>query len=203
MTGNLALVPYVAGRPIACAVSAASRFVPLPFVDDVLRTQCERYVVAKVLQRSNRTFSEVDVPELFEGVGQSRVGGWLKAIVTKGLLFPIRRVVRIARSATGVPRDALRPLLLGRALARSLQAGYLENVCSPEVRTKQALAVRIAFDAAFKEAEDMLLRRLWQAIRSVRDMDLATVAEESGLGEATSEFDALFQRHLGPVTATA
>ena len=74
------------------------------------------------------------------------------------LLFPIRRFVRFATAMTGVPRDAMRPLLLGRTVHRAIELGLLSPATPADIRAVEARRVRSAFEAAFDGINRRVLR---------------------------------------------
>lgn len=58
---------------VAGMVSAAERFVPVPFVDDMVRNQCRKFVVSRTLAAHDR--SEL-IDEVSAG-GPAGTAGWL------------------------------------------------------------------------------------------------------------------------------
>jgi len=129
---------------MAGIVSSATRFIPVPFVDDVIRNRCRRYVVAKTLAAHG---AESHIQQLRPYIDSD--AGWLAfglAIVTKVplklLLFPVRKIVSVLTSVRGVPLEITRMVLLGRTLDRILRTGDVPTAA-------QAMHMRIAFEAAF------------------------------------------------------
>lgn len=149
-------------------VAAASRFVPVPVVDDVIRDRATRLAVARTLRAHGRTY-DVDLveavydPQERGGALRSYVSGLPKRI----LLFPVRKYVAIARTLRRGPTDVLDVVLLARAVDRALSAGRLAGP-DPEQLHADAVAVRAAYDAARKGA----------------DLRLATSALSDGLSGA-------------------
>ena len=80
---------------VAGIVSASSRFIPIPFVDDVVRDQCRRYVVSRTLAAHETELTTKDLKPFYDG-GGGCLGGCVGMVVRaplKLLLFPIRKVV--------------------------------------------------------------------------------------------------------------
>jgi len=138
---------------MAGIVSSASRFMPVPFVDDVIRDRCRRYVVAKTLSAYG---AESHIQQMRSYIDSD--AGWLAgslATVTKAplklLLFPVRKIVSVLTSVRGVPLEITRMVLLGRTLDRILRTGEVPTAA-------QASRMRIAFEAAFARMDFRTLK---------------------------------------------
>lgn len=129
---------------VAAIVSAAGRFVPVPFVDDMVRTQCRKFVIKRTLAAHGRSELYPELEALYDGGKKGVVGGVLSTtgrVTRKLLLFPVRKLAAIATSARGVPLEILRVVLMGRTLDRRLREGQFEAT--------DALRLKAAFDRAF------------------------------------------------------
>lgn len=130
---------------VAGIVSAASRFVPIPYVDDMVRGRCRQYVVARTLAAHGRSELLDDVEPLYDSnAGKGCLGGCLGTAMkapVKLLLYPVRKIVALVTSVRGVPLEIMRVVLLGRTLDRQLRKG--------EVDTDSAVKMRAAFDESF------------------------------------------------------
>ncbi|EMI42937.1 hypothetical protein [Rhodopirellula sp. SWK7] len=132
---------------VAGIVSSSSRFIPVPFIDDLVRDQCRRFVVSQTLE-ANRANANVTLDALKPyyadngGCLAGCVGAIAKAPL-KLLLFPIRKVLAVVTSVRGVPLEIMRMVLLGRTLQR-----YLSDD-SHEIDAVFAARMRTAFDQSF------------------------------------------------------
>jgi hypothetical protein len=129
---------------VAGIVSAAGRFVPVPFVDDMVRTQCRKFVIKRTLAAHGRSELYPELESLYDEGGKGFVAGALGTTARaarKLLLFPVRKVVAIATSARGVPLEIMRVVLIGRTLDRRLRAGNFAAADAPRLRA--------AFEKAF------------------------------------------------------
>jgi len=157
---------------IAGIVSAASRFIPIPFAEDIVRDRCRRFVVSRTLAAHHgRNVSPQDIEPYFAGEGATGYGKKALGAPFKLLLFPIRKVVRIVTSVRGVPLEVMRMVLLGRTLNRYLhKEGF-------SVEEQNALALRQAFDQAFKRMDFHLIRAaMTDALSSVSGLKSAAVS---------------------------
>lgn len=131
---------------VAGVVSASARFIPIPFVDDLVQEQCRRFVVAS-------TFAAYDSPiELatskpYYGSPGGCVSGCSTFVLRapfKLLLFPLRKIWALVTSIRGVPLEILRMVLLGRTLDRLLRSGRVEDHSEFFARLRQAFDVSFA-----------------------------------------------------------
>ncbi|QEF96739.1 hypothetical protein Mal15_07680 [Stieleria maiorica] len=140
MTGHLQHQWVVAG-----IVSASARFIPIPFVDDLVQSQCRRFVVARTLANHDTNLTTSQLKPLY-----SNGGGCLPGCTTllakaplKLLLFPIRKIVAVVTSVRGVPVEIMRMVLLGRTLDRYLKTNRIDP------GSGDAAKMRLAFEASF------------------------------------------------------
>lgn len=153
-------------------VSAAARFVPIPFVDEKIQRRCRRYVVEKTLASSESQLTIEDLEPLYDPSGSILAA--IFRVPTKLLLFPVRKLAKIVTSIRGVPIEVLNVYLLGRTLHRYL---------SPETKleAKSAESFQKVFDKAFRQID---LRIARAAISDV----LASISEwKSGAQETAAE----------------
>ncbi|KLU07363.1 hypothetical protein RISK_000441 [Rhodopirellula islandica] len=142
---------------LAGMVSSAARFVPIPFVDDVIRGQCRRFVVTRTLEAHNRTDSLKELRAFYAEDSGCVAGclGMLAKAPLKLLLFPVRKIVAILTSVRGVPMEIIRMVLLGRTLDRLLKE---EVIAAGPVRPQQVVAMREAFEEAFARMDFRVVR---------------------------------------------
>ncbi len=141
-------------RVIAGIVSAAARFIPVPFVDDIVREQCARYVVTRTLIHHGADIESGTLNPLYSN-GSGCVGGCLGTILKAPLillLFPIRKMIAVVTSIRGVPVEVLRLVLLGRTLDRYLQSEFRT------IGPADALTMRGAFDETFARMDFRVVR---------------------------------------------
>lgn len=147
-------------RVICAILFAAARFVPLPFLDDVLRARVRQYLVHHLLLAAGRSYGSRRVPALWqdtEGCGGGCVA-LLWRLPLKLLLFPIRKLIAIVTAARDLSGDLTHALLYGRAVERVLAAGLLPDAADDAARDGQALRVRNAFEVAAKGASTEVIR---------------------------------------------
>ncbi|MCA9657510.1 MAG: hypothetical protein KC486_04150 [Myxococcales bacterium] len=141
---------------LAGLVAAAGRFVPLPLVHGILRSRAERWVVRRTAASCGLGHHDLD-PLWGGDLGTQLARKLLRAPLTL-LLFPVRRIAAILSSVRGVPQDAVRPLLLGRAVATAIELGHLSPAQAPEERAARARELRDAFDRAYRHMDFYMLR---------------------------------------------
>src|SRR5690349_1420982 len=94
-----------------CGIAAAaSRFIPVPLVDDFVKERATWYAVHRTLRALDRTFDEDAVEVLWAGtdnVGRSMLRA-VRSVPRRILLFPVRKYVAIFGSVRGVPNDVMR-----------------------------------------------------------------------------------------------
>jgi hypothetical protein len=139
----------------ACGIAAAaSRFIPVPLVDDLVKVRAARLAVGRTLAAHGRTYPPTAVEPLYDPDG-GRLSGLLASVPRRILLFPIRKYVKIFGAVKGVPTDVVEVILLGRAVHRSLTGGLLAGH-DPDALRAEAVVVRAAFEHA-RDAVDLRL----------------------------------------------
>lgn len=138
-----------------CGIAAAAaRFVPVPFLDDVVRQRARQVAVVRTLRAHRRDYpSELLRPLWVEG----RAPGLLRRLRTgsgRVLLFPVRKYRALFGAVRGVPNDVMRVVLLGRTLDRALEAGRLAD---RDGAPREAEQLRAAFDGAVERMDLRLL----------------------------------------------
>ncbi len=134
-----------------CAVLAtACNFVPIPFVDDLLRKRVLHFMVRQTQHDHGRTYSSTCLSPLYS---ESRgcVAGCLFLLVKvplKLLLFPIRKILAWLGAAHSLSKDLTTMILLGRSLDRCMACGRLANDTTPTELREEARQIKLAFDEA-------------------------------------------------------
>jgi len=138
--------------------AAAARFVPVPFVDDLVKRQATRLAVVRTLTAHGRTYPPDAVEPLFdpEGFRSHRIMRAVTSVPRRVLLFPVRKYAAILGAVRGVPNDVLTVVLLGRAVHRFLAQGRLAGPDQAALR-EEAAVLRRAFDDAAGGADLPLL----------------------------------------------
>ena len=156
--------PYLLHQWILAGIaSAAARFIPLPFVDDMVRTRSRQFAVARTLAAHDHEYSSSDLAPLYGGLSGSLTSKLLRKIASAPLklaLFPIRKLVKIFGSVRGVPLDLFETILVARSLDRCLDRGRFSPGSTPPQREAEAKRVRAAFDSAFDGID-------WMAVKSI------------------------------------
>lgn len=130
---------------LAGLVSASARFIPVPFVDDLVRDRCRRFVVSRTLANHDTKQTMKSLEPLY-AVNSGWLTGCVGVVVKaplKLLLFPVRKLTSIITSVRGVPLEVMRMVLLGRTLDRCLRSGTFETA------TTSPAVVNAAFASAF------------------------------------------------------
>jgi len=157
---------------MAGIVSAASRFIPVPYAEEAVRYRCRRFVVSRTLASNKSSVSADTLQPYYDTDGF--FNSWTSKIVRapfKLLLFPIRKAVRIITSVRNVPLEIIQIVLLGRTLDRCLQKTALT------LDQAAAKRMRKAFDVAFSGMDFYVVRAaLIDALKSVSGLKSAAVA---------------------------
>ncbi|PAY17566.1 hypothetical protein CKO51_21120 [Rhodopirellula sp. SM50] len=135
-------------------VSAASRFIPVPFVDDLVRSRCRRFVVSRTLAAYEQEAMLDDLKPFYDadrGLFSGAISQAAK-VPLKLLLFPVRKAISIATSVRGVPLEVMRTVLLGRTLERYLKTEQLSG------RVEQATRMNSAFEQSFKRMDFQVIK---------------------------------------------
>lgn len=157
---------------MAGIVSAASRFIPVPYAEEAVRYRCRRFVVSRTLLSSKSSVSADALRPYYDTDGF--LNSWTSKILRapfKLLLFPIRKTVRIITSVRNVPLEIIQIVLLGRTLDRCLQ---MQSLMLDQATAKR---MRKAFDVAFSGMDFYVVRAaLIDALKSVSGLKSAAVA---------------------------
>ena len=139
---------------VAGIVSASSRFIPIPFVDDIVRDQCRRYIVSRTLAAHETELTTHDLKPFYDSGSGCLTGclGTLAKAPLKLLLFPVRKFIAVVTSVRGVPMEVTRTVLMGRTLDRYLSEQKF--VATPEATAK----MRAAFEESFKRMDFRIVR---------------------------------------------
>jgi hypothetical protein len=122
-----------------------ARYVPIPFLDDVIRERIGRAVVARAAAPSGHALAPDEIARL--AAPSDGCVGCLVALLwapLKFFFFPIAVLLGISRGS----RDLVEVFALGRTIERLLADGRYPFSSPPETRLGYALDVRIAFDRA-------------------------------------------------------
>jgi hypothetical protein len=174
--------PLVHQWIVAGLISASARFIPLPFVDDLVRVQCRRFVVSRTLSAHRATVTLEELKPYYN-VGSGCLAGCAAVAVQvplKLLFFPIRKLLAVVTSIRGVPLDVLQVVLLGRTLDRYLRDGKIPHATEPTAATAARLGA--AFNEAFVRMDFHVVRAaVSDALASVSGWRAAATAEAKQL----------------------
>jgi hypothetical protein len=178
---------------VICALlSAAARFVPLPFVDDLLRERIRQYLVSRLLRQGGRGFGSARVAPLWRDQGGCASGclTLLWKIPLKLLLFPIRKILAVVTALRGFSRDLSDSLLFGRALERALARGLMADGSPEPLLLAESNAVRRAFEQASVGVDKaMLAGALGDALRGIRGLRTAALRAARSLARSQDPAD--------------
>jgi hypothetical protein len=187
------------GEWSVCAIAAAaSRFVPVPLLDDAVKLRATQLAVVRTLRAAGREYHSDDVEALYAGVDAGMAGTfrqglrYVTSVPRRVVLFPVRKYVALFGAVKGVPTDVMQVLLLARTVQRCLAAGRLADLPA-EAEGKdgagrhkeaagqlaaEAVSVRLAFDQTL---DGMDLRLLTGALSDV-------LSQGKGLTKAAVSF---------------
>lgn len=142
-------------------ISAAARFIPIPFLDEKVQRRCRRYVVEKTLAANAPDLTVEQLEPLYDP--DRSIFLWIVRAPLKLLLFPVRKLVRIVSSIRGVPVEILNVYLLGRTLNRYL-------VTDSSLTAVRARDFERSFTEAFRQIDLRIARAaINDILDSVRD----------------------------------
>lgn len=136
-------------RILAGILYAAARFVPVPLVDDLLRTQIARWMVSMAIPAGLP--KEASRPLWADNEGC--LGGCLRGsyiLTLKLLLFPIRKLLALLFAVRWVSRDLAAMILLGRVIDHARDTGLLDSSQPAAELARRSTEIRKAFETAMK-----------------------------------------------------
>jgi hypothetical protein len=189
---------------LLAAVTAGSRFIPLPVVDDLVKERARRVGVARILKEKRPGLDITRVAALYSD-GFS-VGRLVLTLPLKILLYPVRKIAKVIGAAHGVPDDMIDTLLLFHTVQRRLGLGDFQME-DPKLLKEEAETFRRVFKQARKGTNLPLLQTgLGEAMVGVKkvgelvtalvraflakdeiDINVPTSAESEALGNAGEE----------------
>lgn len=129
-------------------LAASSRYVPVPFLDDLMIERCRKFVVSKTLA-AHGIDSQLNQYESYYTDSTGWLSGCLTAIVKapiKLLLFPFRKIISVLTVVRSIPKEITKTVLLGRTLDRCLARG-------DEIDSRRAKQMKDAFDSSFRRMD--------------------------------------------------
>ncbi len=160
--------PSIVRSRVTCALLYfAARQVPVPLLDDVLRTQVSAYLVKSTVKRAGLTVPSDQLAPLFDKDQHWAVGclWWLFKLPFKILLFPIRKIANLIFAVRHLGRDFAEMLLLGELIDRALANGDIraEGTATEDAQVARSRRYRRAFDRVLAETDTM---PLWRSVAS-------------------------------------
>ena len=138
---------------IAGIISASARFIPIPFLDEVVQYRCRRHTVKTTIESHAVDLDLSTVEPYYNNPSGCFVGcvGMILLLPIKLLLFPFRKIVAVVTSFRAVPLEIMRIYLLGRTLDRYLSNGnFGQSANSLQIDDSVYTArMRSAFEQAF------------------------------------------------------
>ena len=196
------------GQWAVCGIAAAaSRFIPVPLLDDAVKLRATQVAVLRTLRANGRTYPSDAVEALYAGTeaaGQLREAlRYLRSIPRRVLFFPIRKYVALFGAAKGVPSDVMHVLLLGRTVHRSLAQGRLTapgptgelSKADTQALRREAVLIRAAYDDAI---HGMDLRLLTGALADGLSQGRGLTAAAVGFARKTFGRDGDAEAGLNP-----
>lgn len=182
---------------ISALLHAAARFVPLPFLDDILRERVRQYLVSRLFRMKGLGQGKSSqVPALWRDPDSSCQSGCVSLLWRVPLaivLFPIRKIVSIVKAVTGFSGDVTQSLFFGRGVERALDRGFFTAELAPD-----AIVVRRAFDVAIVGIDTQLVAgALSTALSGVRGLPRAALQAARSLGKGRQEPDSSAELEAG------
>ncbi|MCZ7684212.1 MAG: hypothetical protein M5U28_37715 [Sandaracinaceae bacterium] len=165
-------------RLVCGLLASASRLVPVPFLDDVLRGKALQLLVSRTLRAHGRTYGSARVAPLYGDEGGCLSGCLLFLVLLpiKLILYPVRKILAWVMAVKHLARDLSEAVLLGRTLERCLSAGRLAQASGAEDLRAEAARIRMAFASALAGTDLRLMRgTLTTALRSVSGLPRAAL----------------------------
>jgi hypothetical protein len=178
--------PALVSQWAACGIAAAAaRFVPVPVLDDAIRTRAVRIAVSRALRAHGRDYPAGRLEPLWEDEGGGGLGRRVAAVGRGVLLFPIRKYLAIFGAVRGVPTDVMRVVLLARTVDRRLALGELATADADRARE-----IRRAVDAALASMDlRLLVAALGVGLSQGRDLTAAAVRYARRFGDRDADPD--------------
>lgn len=166
----------------AAVLAGLCRFVPVPFLDDVLLRRVDRHLVASLLEAHGRAHPVEAIRPLYDEGGCCLLGAaWFLLTLPLRLVWKLvaklLKAVFFVLALRAAALEAGRAYLLGRALDRCLRDGRLPLPVGPagpgEPAWEAAARLRVAFDQAFAGADRDALRHAFAgALAGVKALGL-------------------------------
>lgn len=130
---------------VLCAIAAAaSRFVPVPIADDLIKTRATRTAVARTWTAHGRRDAPCAIGILADD--STTIWGSLARSAARAPLklplYPIRKIVRIVTAVRGVSADLVGVVLLARSVDRCLTAGWFISADDRDLEAQARLVRR-------------------------------------------------------------
>lgn len=122
-----------------------ARYVPVPFLDDVLRERVARVVVARAAASLGHALEKDEVARL--AASSEGCLGCLGAVLwapLRLLFYPVAVLLGLRHAS----RDLVEVFALGRTIERVVSDGRYPLAATPEARLAYARDVRVSFDRA-------------------------------------------------------
>lgn len=154
--------PAIVRTRVTCALLYfAARQVPVPLLDDVLRTQVAAYMVKHSVKKAGLSIPSEQLAPLFEKDEHWAIGclWWMFKLPFKILLFPIRKIANVLFAVRHLGKDFAEILLLGEVVDRAVVNGDLkaEGTATEDAQLARSRRYRRAFDRALAETDTSLL----------------------------------------------
>ncbi len=163
---------------IAGIISASARFIPIPFLDEIVQNRCRRFAVKTTIEAHSVDLDLITLEPYCSSPSGCFVGclGMILRLPINLLLFPFRKIIAVATSFRAVPLEIMRVYLLGRTLDRYLANGSFgqsENSLRIDDRA-YATRMRFAFDQSFSRMDmHVVLSAIQDATGGFRELTTA------------------------------
>lgn len=189
------------GTAAAAAIVGASTFIPLPLVDDWVASRSLRRLVARALERHDRTFEVGEVKPLYAGGGT--LWGLPFRFAKSLVLLPFNKILKkvlVVFAVRDVGLAVGKTIALGHTLERQLHLGMFGNDDSPGTRRHDAERLHEAFDAAYKGIDQRMVLRaakvLVTQLRRKADPDADADASQRDVEGFLQELDRRVDQRL-------
>jgi hypothetical protein len=136
---------------------AASGFIPIPLVDDLIPRQLVRQLIRTILRQTGRRYSTARVKPLYAGEGclAGALGILLKLPIDL-LIYPVRKLVRVIKGIRSLSQRLVSTYLLGHTVNRYVVKDWLAQDTSEAALSFQSQLLRNAFETALKETNPVV-----------------------------------------------
>jgi hypothetical protein len=179
-------------RIVCGLLASAARFVPIPFLDDLLREKALQLMVSRTLKAHGRKYGSMFVAPLYSDDSGCLHGClmFLLLLPIKLVLYPIRKILTWIMAAKHLAADLTESVLLGHTLHRCLAEGRLRGDEDTAKLRAEAELLRKAFSNAIAGTDLLLMQKaVGVAVSSVKGLPRAALHAARNLRKKSEDAD--------------